>query len=129
MPFPRTLARINRRITNRVARLVAGRVPPLAIVEHRGRHSGAAYRTPVMVFRSSGGDGFVVALTYGPQADWVRNVLADSGCSLEHGGRRIALTEPRLLHGDEGLASLPGPVRLALRFIRVTDVLSLRGER
>lgn len=126
MPFPRTLARINRRVTNPIARLVAGRVPPLAIVEHRGRRSGATYRTPVMVFRSSGGDGLVVALTYGPEADWVRNVLAAGGCSMQHGRRWITLTEPRLLHGDPGLASLPGPIRLALRLLRVPDCLLLR---
>ena len=126
MPLPTTLARINRRLTNPVARLVAGRVPPLAIVEHRGRRSGTTYRTPVMVFRSRDGDGFVVALTYGPEADWVRNVLAEGSCAMEYGRRRIALTDPHLTHGDPGVASLPRVVRLALRTLRVSDVLSLR---
>ena len=124
MPFPRPLARINRRVTNPVARLVAGRLPPLAIVEHRGRRSGAAYRTPVMAFRD--GDRFAVALTYGPDADWVRNVLAEGGCTLEHGRRRLPLTAPHLLHGETGRERLPLPVRLALRLLRVDDYLYLR---
>ena len=87
MPFPMTLARFNRRVTNRVARRVAGRISPLANLEHRGRTSGTTYRTPVVVFRE-GEDGFVIALTYGPGADWVRNVLASDGCTIESGGRR-----------------------------------------
>lgn len=122
MPFPRTLARFNRRVTNRVARRVAGRVPPLAILEHRGRLSGTTYRTPVMAFPA--GDGVVIALTYGPETDWVRNVLAAGGCEMEQGGRRVRLTDPRLTHGDPD-PSLPAPVRLALRLLRVRDGMRL----
>lgn len=125
MPLPMTLARFNRRVTNRVARRFAGRIPPLANLEHRGRTSGRAYRTPVVLFRD-GEDGLVIALTYGPGTDWVRNVLAAGGCTIESGGRRVALTEPRLLHGDRGLASLPHPVRFALRLLHVEDYLLLR---
>ena len=122
MPFPRTLARFNRRVTNRVARRVAGRVPPLAILEHRGRRSGATYRTPVMAFPA--GDGVVIALTYGPETDWVRNVLAAGGCEMEQGGRRVRLTDPRLTRGDPD-PSLPAPVQLALRLLRVRDGMRL----
>lgn len=127
MPFPRTLARINRRVTNPVARRFAGRLPPFAIMEHRGRRSGATHRTPVMAFRSSADDGFVVALTYGPEADWVRNVLAEGGCAMEYGRRRIVLVDPTVVpRGSPGPVTLPRPVRLALRLLRVADELRLR---
>ncbi|MEA2525641.1 MAG: hypothetical protein QOF73_2868 [Thermomicrobiales bacterium] len=124
MPFPRSLARINRRITNPVARRFAGRVPPFAIVVHTGRRSGREYRTPVMAFRSP--EGFVVALTYGPDADWVRNVLAAGGCSLEYCERRVTLTEPRLTGMSEVERLLPRLVRLVLRLLRVDDFLLVR---
>ena len=70
MPLPRRLARFNKRVTNPVARLVAGWMPGLAIVTHTGRVSARHYRTPVNIFRS--GDRYVFALTYGAGTDWVR---------------------------------------------------------
>lgn len=124
MPFPTTLARINRRVTNPVARQFAGRVPPLAIIEHRGRRSGTAHRTPVMAFRD--GDGFVIALSYGSEADWVRNVLAAGGCAMEYRRRHLTLTDPQVTHDITGTTALPVPVRLALRALRVSDALTLR---
>lgn len=124
MPFPTTLARFNRRVTNRVARRFAGRIPPLATLEHRGRTSGTVYRTPVVVFRD-GDDGFVVALTYGPGTDWVRNVLAAGGCTIESGGHHIALIDPRLTPGTAPQA-IPAPIRMVLRLLHVSDYLHLQ---
>jgi hypothetical protein len=43
------------------------------------------HHTLVKPFRSP--DGFVIALTYGPDRDWVRNVLAAGGCTIEWRGR------------------------------------------
>jgi hypothetical protein len=37
-------------------------------------------------------DGYVFALTYGPDTDWVKNVLAAGGCELRTRGRAIRLT-------------------------------------
>jgi len=126
MPFPMTLARFNRRVTNRFARRFAGRLPPLANLEHRGRRSGTIYRTPVVVFRD-GDNGFVIALTYGPNTDWVRNVLASGGCTIESGGRPIVLTDPSLRSGTPE-PPIPAPIRLALRLLRVSNYLHLRRD-
>ena len=128
MPLPDRLAWINRRVTNPVMGTFAGRLPPFAIVVHRGRRSGREYRTPVWAFRA--GDGFVVALTYGAERDWVRNVIAQGGCGLIRGGRDLALSDPTLLSGRDGLRLLPGPVRPVLRLLGVDEFLRLRsGER
>ena len=70
----RRVARFNRLVTNRVTGPLAPWLPGFGIVVHTGRESGREYRTPVNVFRYQG--AFVVALTYGSGADWVRNVLA-----------------------------------------------------
>lgn len=121
------LARFNRRAANPVVRHLAGRrLSPVAIVVTRGRTSGRRYRTPVMAFRTD--DGYVISLPYGADRDWVKNVLAAGSCTLERGGRRVELTDPRMLAGSEGMAMLPAPVRAALRPLRTTRVLRLSAS-
>jgi len=81
-------------VVNRLTRLFAGHLPGFAIVDYRGRRSGKAYRTPMNVFRD--GDDYVFALTYGSDAQWVKNVLAAGECDLEVRGKRVHLIEPEL---------------------------------
>ena len=69
-------------------------------------------------------DGFVLALTYGPDADWVKNVLAAGGCELRTRGRTVRLVAPRLFHDGSRRAIRPVE-RQMLRVLRVTDFLSL----
>ena len=122
MPLPRAIARANRRVTNRLLGGLATRLPWFGVVVHTGRRTRRQYRTPVNVFRR--GDRFIIALTYGSDADWVRNVLADGGCTLETRGRSLRLSRPRLFH-DESRHAVPAPVRLILGLIKVSDFLEL----
>src|SRR5918993_1350754 len=122
MPLPRSIARANRRVTNRLLGGLATRLPMFGVVVHTGRRSRRQYRTPVNVFRR--GDRLIIALTYGSDADWVRNVLADGGCTLETQGRSLRLSRPRLFH-DESRHAVPAPVRLILGLIKVSDFLEL----
>jgi deazaflavin-dependent oxidoreductase (nitroreductase family) len=115
-------ARFNRLVTNRITGPLAPWLPLFGVVVHTGRRSGREYRTPVNVFRH--GDGFVIALTYGPESDWVRNVTAAGGCDLITRRKRHTFTTPRLVH-DEHRACVPAPVRLALRLLDVADFLAL----
>lgn len=94
MPLPAWLARLNRRLANPTLCPVAGRLPYFGVVLHHGRRSGRLYRTPVNVFPDEG--GFWVALTYGRDVDWVKNVLAAGGCRILHLARRIDFVRPRL---------------------------------
>jgi deazaflavin-dependent oxidoreductase (nitroreductase family) len=125
VPAPRWLARANRRFTNRLTEPLAARLPGFGVIEHRGRRSGRAYRTPVNVFRAP--TGYVVALTYGAESDWVRNVLAAGRCELTWRGRRLHLTSPTLVH-DERRGAVPPPVRIPLRLLGVADFLQLRAD-
>jgi deazaflavin-dependent oxidoreductase (nitroreductase family) len=124
MPVPRFVARINRRFVNPVSRRFAGRIPPFAIIEHRGRKSGTLYRTPIMAFPSN--DGFLIALTYGSEIDWVRNVIAAGGGTIMYRNRSIPLSAPRLIKGNAAEMPLPAPVRAVLRLLNVTEFLGLR---
>lgn len=122
MVLPKSVARFNRVVTNRVTGTFAARLPGFGRIVHRGRTSGREYRTPVNVFHAP--KGFVVALTYGADTDWVRNVLAAGGCELEYVGRRIELTNPRVVH-DEQRRATPVPVRQFLGLAGVTEFLYL----
>ena len=94
MPISLQVARFNKRFTNRITRLFAARAPGFAILSHTGRKSGKIYETPINVFRTA--TGYRVALTYGAQAEWVKNVLASGECVLHVRGRRGACRNPRL---------------------------------
>jgi deazaflavin-dependent oxidoreductase (nitroreductase family) len=100
-------------------------LPGFAVVRHTGRQSGRAYRTPVNLFRD--GDRYVIALTYGRDSQWVRNVLAAGGCEIETVGRLVSLTAPTIVH-DPSRALVPAPIRPILGALRVNDfmVLSVR---
>lgn len=122
MPLPRALGRLNRVGLNRLVRPLAAWVPGLGLVEHVGRRTGRIYRTPVNVF--PGGRQYTLALTYGPDTDWVRNVLADGACRLRTRGREVRLTRPRIVH-DEQRAAVGAFARPLLRIVRVSDFLVL----
>jgi len=126
MTMPMAVARFARDYVNPVSRRFAGRAPPFAVVRHVGRSSGKEYRTPIMVFRTD--DGFVIALTYGPGTDWVRNVLAADETTIEYRSREITVDGPRLTDGTEARTWLPAVIRIALRLMRVDDFLVVRSR-
>ena len=117
MPAPQSLARFNRRYTNRLARHVAGWLPGFGIVRHTGRHSGRVYETPVNVFRTD--DGFAFALTYG-RGDWVSNVIAAGSAQVVTRRHEYTLTNPRIV-GDPQHRDLPFVVRQILKLIDVDE--------
>jgi deazaflavin-dependent oxidoreductase (nitroreductase family) len=125
MPAPRWLARVNRKVTNHITGPLASRLPGLGVVVHTGRKSHRPYRTPVSVFPR--GDRYTIALTYGADSQWVKNVLASGGCTLETRGRALRLARPRLFH-DERRQAMPAPVRVILSLLDVTDFLELTVE-
>jgi deazaflavin-dependent oxidoreductase (nitroreductase family) len=125
MPLPRWLGRFNRVVTNRVARVVAGWVPGLGIVEHVGRRSGQGYRTPVNVYRREG--GYTVALVYGSNAEWTKNVLAAGSASIVTRGRTHLVVNPRVVT-DATRAPVPAPIRPILRLLDVDEFLFVDRE-
>jgi deazaflavin-dependent oxidoreductase (nitroreductase family) len=108
------------RVINPVTRRFAGWVPGFAILSYVGRRSGKRYRTPLNVFHRNG--RYVFALTYGRDAEWVKNVLAAGTCEIQERGRTARLTDPELLVDPAGRL-VPQPVRMFLRLQGVTDYL------
>jgi len=122
MVLSNAVARFNKKVTNRVTGRFAGRLPGFGLIEHTGRRSGRTFHTPVNMFATDG--GYLVALTYGRESDWVRNVLAAGGCTAMTRGRRVLLSEPEMVH-DPGRRAMPWPVRQVLALIGTDDFLKL----
>lgn len=118
----RWLAAFNLAVTNRITGLFAAWLPGFGIITHVGRKSGKVYRTPVNVFRAP--NGFLVALTYGTQSEWVKNVLAAGGCQLETRGARYQLSSPTIVH-DPTRQRFPFPVRVILGLVGANDFMQL----
>ncbi len=111
------------RLFNPISRRVAGRLPLFGILSYVGRKSGRLYHTPLNVFKR--GDGYVFALTYGSEVDWVKNVLAAGEADLRTRGRDVHLVEPQLFT-DPTRRLMPLPVRIVLRLNNVNEFLRMR---
>jgi len=120
MPIPKKVAVINKYVTNRIILTFAGWLPPFAEITHTGRRSGRVYRTPVLAF--STGDGFVLALTYGRDVDWVKNLQASAG-SIKRGGERYPLASVRFIGQDDAENVVPFLLRAFLSLLSVEDFI------
>jgi deazaflavin-dependent oxidoreductase (nitroreductase family) len=122
----RWVAAFNLAVTNRITSRFAARLPGFGILTHAGRKSGKLYRTPVNVFRAS--DKFLIALTYGRDSEWVKNVLAAGGCQLKTRGVRYQLSTPTIVH-DTTRRRFPPFVRLILGLIGANDFMQMEKCR
>jgi deazaflavin-dependent oxidoreductase (nitroreductase family) len=128
MKFSRRFARFNKRVTNRVQGLYAWLLPPWAVILHRGRRSGSRYRTPLFAFRRD--RTLVIALLYGEESDWLRNLRAAGG-QVVRVGRTFTVRPPEVIDtSDAGplLARLSRPERAYCRLAEKLAVLEL-GEQ
>jgi deazaflavin-dependent oxidoreductase (nitroreductase family) len=112
------------RFVNPLTIRVAGHLPAFGILGYVGRRTGRRYRIPMNVFRTPDG-GWVLALTYGADVDWVKNVLAAGICDLRTRGRDFQLVDPKLVHDPERRL-MPEPVRTFLGLMNVEHFLRLR---
>jgi deazaflavin-dependent oxidoreductase (nitroreductase family) len=124
----RRAARFNKRVTNRIQGLYAWLVPPWAVILHRGRRSGRRYRTPLFAFRRD--RTLVIALLYGRQSEWLRN-LRHGGGHVIRKGRTLTVTSPEIVDTSEAgplLARLSRPERAYCRLAEALAVMEL-GEQ
>lgn len=113
MRVPRQVAEFNKRVTNPAARAITPWLPYLGTLEHVGRKSGKCYRTPLLVFETH--DGYAILVGYGPQTDWLKNVLARGHAVLHKRGRAIDLGNPRVVSKADAAALVAPNSRLLYR--------------
>ncbi|MEP6649157.1 MAG: nitroreductase family deazaflavin-dependent oxidoreductase [Lapillicoccus sp.] len=122
MPVPHAVRRLNKRVTSPVLRGLAGH-GWFVELEHLGRRSGTTFRTPLMAFRDS--ETVTIALTYGADVDWLRNVRAAGGGRMHVGQQLVTLGRPETLTEAEGLSRMPTPVRQMLPVLGCRDFVAL----
>jgi len=76
LPFARQVATFNQRVTNPILGPIVWYLPRFGRIEHVGRRSGRRFVAPMLAFPSRDRRRMTFALTYGPEAEWVRNALA-----------------------------------------------------
>ena len=118
------IRQVNRSAMNKVAVQFAGTPGAYAsIIRHRGRRSGTAYETPIVPVATA--DGFVVALPYGPDTDWVKNVLAAGSAELVTEGATHAVDQPEVVDIDVVGDAFPPNEQRTHRLFGVTSCLRL----
>lgn len=124
-PVQDVVRRFNRDVTNPKQLVTAGQPGAYAsVVHHVGRGSGTPYRTPVVAVPHD--DGFLFALPYGAGADWVRNLLAANGATIDHEGRTTPVDRPALLSRAEANPAFPPREQWMHRLFGVDDFLRVR---
>ena len=112
----------NKAIFNRLILTFAGR-HIYAVVHHVGRRSGHAYTTPVVAVPMA--DGFIIALTFGADTDWCRNVLAAGQCMLQWHGLTYRVSRPEVVGVATVRALVPKWGRPLVRVLRVRQFLKV----
>jgi deazaflavin-dependent oxidoreductase (nitroreductase family) len=117
--------RFNRRFINPSQMKTAGTPGAYAgVIRHVGRRSGRVYETPVGPFATD--DGFVIALPYGANSDWVKNVLAAGSARLVTEGQTYEVDQPEIVPLSDVVDVLPSKERRNLRLFRVEQALRAR---
>lgn len=103
-----------RAVSNRIFMTISGKwFRAYSIVQHVGRKSGNEFRNPVSAYPL--GDGFVIAVLYGADSNWVRNAFAAGHFDLQTKGEIHRLERPELVGPDRALRAHPYPIRRMLR--------------
>lgn len=123
-PVQRAVRRMNRAVLNPKALETAGTPGASAsIVRHRGRSSGTVYETPVGAYRADG--AIFIALPYGTDTDWYRNLRAAGGGEVVHEGTTHPVGPPEVLPLSEILDLLSAGERRTFTTFKVDQVLKL----
>lgn len=110
--FPPWMDRLQLKYINPVVTPLAGRLPGLSKIKHRGRRSGNSYETVVTTYRMD--NELAIVLGHG-KTDWVKNVLAAGEADVVLSGRQLHLVNPRIMPPGDAGAGLPAIVRLQAR--------------
>lgn len=93
----------------------------ISVVRHVGRSSGQEYETPVQVVAVD--DGFAIALPYGPNTDWLKNVVAAGSATLVHDGAVRPIDRPEIVSIDAVNHHFPATDQRLHRWFRVEQCL------
>lgn len=114
--FPPWLDRIQIKYFNPVIKPLAGHLPGLSSLKHRGRKSGRTYETVVTAYRK--GNELAIVLGHG-ETDWVKNVMAAGEADVALFRDEVHIVNPRIVPNGTGVAALPAIARRQARNVAV----------
>jgi deazaflavin-dependent oxidoreductase (nitroreductase family) len=129
-PIARIVMRPMTKMLNPLIVKLAGRrhFRMAAQIRHVGRRSGRTYTTPVTAGRS--GDMILIALTFGNQSDWSRNVRSAGRTSIRIEGEDYDVTQPQIMSRQDAKplvqAAFRPLERAGFRMLGIKQVMSLR---
>jgi hypothetical protein len=107
-----------RSLSNRIFLRISGkRFRAYSFVGHVGRTTGWQYRNAVSAYPL--GDGFVIAVLYGIESNWVRNVMAAGRFTLQTKGRDYLLERPEIIAPAQAIPAYPA---LYCRMMRTRNI-------
>lgn len=123
-PVLNTVRKISRATHPMVLKTAGQAGTSTSVIRHVGRSSGRDYETPVSALTTE--DGFLIALPYGPNTDWLKNVLARGSATIVDQGTTYTVEAPEVVPVSEAEPDLPASELRTLRLFRVQSCLRVR---
>ena len=123
-PVLNTVRRISRAAKPMVLKTAGQPGNSTSVIRHVGRSSGREYETPVSALSADG--GFLIALPYGPNTDWLKNVLASGAATIVDQGTTYTVDHPEVVPLSEAEPELPPDTLRPLHLFRVEACLRVR---
>jgi deazaflavin-dependent oxidoreductase (nitroreductase family) len=95
-----------------------------AVIHHIGRTTGQPYETPIVAEPID--EGFLIALPYGPNTDWLKNVLARGSATIVLAGHAHDVDRPEVVPLADAAHLYSERDLRSLRQFRVEECLRLR---
>lgn len=123
-PVVNAVRRLNLKVMNPRQMETAGKPGAFAqILRHSGRTSGRTYETPLGIEPTD--DGFVIALVYGDDTQWLRNVLAAGRAEVVRDDLTYAVERPELVPVADVIGFFKPSDRRLFRLFGVGNCLRL----
>jgi len=119
-PVVNGIRRLNMRVLNPRQMDTAGEPGAFAaVLRHTGRTSGKTYETPLGIEATD--DGFVIAMVYGDQTQWARNVLASGAAGIVKEGVSYDVERPEIVPMADAIDLFPPSDQRMFRIFGVKD--------
>jgi deazaflavin-dependent oxidoreductase (nitroreductase family) len=123
-PVLNTVRRISRATKPMILKTAGQAGTSTSVIRHAGRFSGQEYETPVSALPTDG--GFVIALPYGRNTDWLKNVLARGSATIVDQGTTYKVVDPEVVPLSDAEPDLPADTLRGLHLFRVEECLRVR---
>ncbi len=97
-----------------------------SVVKHVGRHSGAAYETPVVMHEVDG--RLAIPLPYGREVDWLMNLEHSNRGAVVHKGVEYTVSDPEIVTRTSIARELGVRDVLRYRAFGIDEFVALRAE-